>query len=87
MIDEVQTSVLDIGPFIEDLAGVIGFSDHARNPQKYGFNKVEFEPEFYWEHDTMNLPDALKIDQIWKEAFEDHPFTRFEEVLTVNTLE
>lgn len=77
VIDEVQTSVLDIGPFIEDLAGVIDFSDHAKNPQKYGFSKVEFEPEFYWEHDTMNLPDALKIDQIWKEAFKDHPFTRF----------
>ena len=29
VIDEVQTSVLDIGPFIEDLAGVIDFSDHS----------------------------------------------------------
>lgn len=77
IIDEVQTSILDVGPFIEELSGIVDFSDHSRNPEKYGFKKLEFSPRFYWEHEDLNLDDCYVINDKWREAFEDHPFTRF----------
>jgi hypothetical protein len=77
IIDEVQTSILDVGPFIEELSGVVDFSDHSRDPEKYGFKKLEFSPRFYWEHDDLNLDDCYIIQDKWKKAFENHPFTRF----------
>ena len=77
IIDEIQTSVLDIGPFIEELSEVIDFSDHSKNPDKYGFTKLEYTPEFYWEHETLNLRDCVKINEKWRTAFLEHKFTRF----------
>ncbi len=77
IIDEVQTSILDVGPFIEELAGVVDFSDHSRDPAKYGFKKLEFNPRFYWEHEDLNLDECYEIQEKWKKAFVDHPFTRF----------
>jgi radical SAM superfamily enzyme YgiQ (UPF0313 family) len=77
IIDEVQTSILDVGPFIEELAGVVDFSDHSRYPEKFGFTKLEFDPKFYWEHETMNLDECFPIQEKWKKTFENHPFTRF----------
>ena len=77
IIDEIQTSILDIGPFIEELQHIVDFSDHSKNPDKYGFTKLEYSPEFYWEHETLNLHDCVKINEEWKAAFLDHKFTRF----------
>lgn len=77
IIDEVQTSILDVGPFIEELSGIVDFSEHSRDPKKYGFKKLEFSPRFYWEHDDLNLDDCYIIQDKWKKAFENHPFTRF----------
>ena len=56
---------------------VIDFSDHVQNPQKYGFSKVEFIPEFYWEHETLNLKKCLEIKDKWRKSFVDHSYTRF----------
>jgi len=77
IIDEIQTSILDVGPFIEELSGVVDFSDHSRYPEKFGFTKLEFTPKFYWEHDTMNLDECFVIQEKWKKAFKNHSFTRF----------
>jgi len=77
IIDEVQTSILDVGPFIQELEGVVDFSDHSRYPEKYGFKKLQFEPRFYWEHEHLNLDDCFEIQERWKKAFENHSFTRF----------
>ena len=77
IIDEIQTSILDIGPFIEELSEIIDFSDHSKNPDKYGFTKLEYSPEFYWEHETLNLHDCIKINEEWRAAFIEHKFTRF----------
>ena len=77
IIDEIQTSILDIGPFIEELSEIIDFSDHSKNPDKYGFTKLEYSPEFYWEHETLNLHDCVKINEEWRAAFIEHKFTRF----------
>lgn len=77
IIDEVQTSILDIAPFIEELDGIVDFSEQSRNPNKFGFSKLTFSPEFYWEHDTLNLFKAREINEQWRKAFEEHTFTRF----------
>ena len=77
IIDEIQPSILDVGPFIEELSGIIDFSDHSKNPEKYGFTKLEYSPEFYWEHETLNLKDCVVIHEQWKKELENHPYTRF----------
>jgi len=77
VIDEVQTSILDVSPFIEELSGIVDFSAHSKDPNKFGFTKLEFEPEFYWEHEDLNIIDCLRINDEWEKAFYNHPYTRF----------
>lgn len=77
IIDEVQTSILDIAPFIEELDGIVDFSEQSRNPNKFGFTELTFSPEFYWKHDTLDLFKAREINEQWRKAFEEHTFTRF----------
>lgn len=77
VIDEIGTSILDVGPFVEELSGIVDFSDHTRNPEKYGFKRLEWEPEFYWEHETMNLNQAFDSWVRWKAEMADHTYTRF----------
>jgi radical SAM superfamily enzyme YgiQ (UPF0313 family) len=77
IVDEVQTSVLDVAPFIEELSSVVDFADHSKQPEKYGFTKLEYAPKFYWEHESMNLEQAKNINEEWREKFHEHTFTRF----------
>ena len=77
LLDEVQVSSLGVAPFIEELSSVIDFSDHSKMPEKFGFKKLTFDPEFYWEHDTMNYKQCRDIHKKWSNAFYNHPFTRF----------
>ena len=77
VIDEIGISIYDVSPYIEELAGIVDFSEHSKNPQKYGFTKIEFEPEFYWEHEGLNIYDCYRINEQWKEALKDHSYTRY----------
>ncbi|MGE0634284.1 MAG: radical SAM protein [Pseudobdellovibrionaceae bacterium] len=36
---------------------VVHFAEHSKNPQKYGFKKIEYNPH-YWEHETMDFHKA-----------------------------
>ncbi len=70
VLDIVYAPVLSVRPYSERLdKAVVDYADFSRNPTKYGFTKVEFDPHTYWEHDTMNRPRAFElrselIDQI-----------------------
>jgi radical SAM superfamily enzyme YgiQ (UPF0313 family) len=57
-VDMVSVGALGLSPFVQDFDKKnIDYADYSRNPEKYGFIKVEFNPN-YWEHETMNLPTA-----------------------------
>ena len=36
---------------------IFDYAEYSRNPQKFGFKKIEFGPD-YWEHDSMNSKQA-----------------------------
>ena len=66
-----------MAPFVEELSSVIDFADHSKQPEKYGFTKLEYAPKFYWEHESMNLEQARNINEQWRGRFHEHKFTRF----------
>lgn len=58
ILDSVSVSVLRISEFDESIdKTVVDFSDYSRDPNKYGFNKISFNPS-YWEHEYMNSNQA-----------------------------
>lgn len=58
IIDVVTFGALGLVPYVASFdQKVFDFADYSRNPEKYGFKKVSFKPH-YWEHETMNLPQA-----------------------------
>ena len=59
IIDEMAANILTIPSFVEELESIIDFSDMTKNPKKFGFNKLDYFPKFYWEHDTMNLHQCV----------------------------
>lgn len=77
VLDEIGISIYDVSPYIEELAGIVDFSEHSKNPKKYGFTKLEFEPDFYWEHEDLNLYDCFRINEYWREELKDHTYTRY----------
>ena len=36
------------------------YADYSKNPQKYGFKTINFNPSF-WEHETMNSSQAKDL--------------------------
>src|SRR3989338_2014667 len=40
---------------------VVDYSDYSRNPGRYGFKEIRFEPDYYWRHETMDLVQAREL--------------------------
>lgn len=61
-LDFVSLFPLSLRPYSAKLdKAIVDYADFSRNPSKYGFQKIEFEPRTYWEHDKMNLPEAMEL--------------------------
>lgn len=61
-LDFVSLFPLSLRPYNVKLdKAVVDYADYSRNPEKYGFRKVSFDPKAYWEHDQMNLTEAVRI--------------------------
>ena len=63
---------LGLYPYHAGLDGtVLDYDEYSRNPEKYGFRKVSFDP-VYWEHDWMNSNEATaiadKMTRAWQHA-------------------
>ncbi len=62
-IENNKTDVLSVGsliitPYISEFdKKIFDYAEYSRNPQKFGFTKVQFSPQ-YWEHETMNSAEA-----------------------------
>lgn len=72
VMDALAISPLLIASYSERLdMKVIDYADYARNPAKYGFTKISFQPH-YWEHEHMNSHEAHELtNQIfldWRKA-------------------
>jgi radical SAM superfamily enzyme YgiQ (UPF0313 family) len=58
-LDFVSMGVLILSEFDPSLdKNFIDFADYVKNPQRYGFKKISFDP-YYWEHETMNRKIAI----------------------------
>jgi hypothetical protein len=61
-LDFVSLLVLSLRPYHPKLDKVVvDYADYSRNPEKYGFKNVSFGENSYWEHDQMNLHQAVEV--------------------------
>lgn len=59
--DLVTFGPLGLMPFNANLDKVVvDYAEYSRNPEKFGFQKVSFSPN-YWEHEQMNSIEAVEI--------------------------
>lgn len=65
-LDFVHAGPLVISSYNEDFDKVlIDYADYARSPEKFGFQKIAFQPKPYWEHATMNSDVAESLSLSW----------------------
>lgn len=69
-LDFLYYNLLEIIPFNSKLDQVlVDYADYSRNPQKYGFSEIRFQPKLYWKHATMDIDRArqiaLEISNAW----------------------
>lgn len=66
-------SPLSLRPYAEKLdKAVIDYADFSRNPKKYGFKEVRFDPTYYWSHETMDSTRCLEFKWELEERFQQH---------------
>lgn len=59
--DVMSIYPLGLFPYLEELdQTVIDFADYSRQPEKYGFQEVRFQPD-YWKHQEMDLDQAKDL--------------------------
>lgn len=58
------------------------FTGKPDNP--YGIH-LEYYPNYYWKHNTMDLHDAQEMSLEWEKMLVDHPKTAFERHFSYNT--
>lgn len=69
-LDILYFPVLSVRPYSERLdKAVIDYADFARNPKKYGFQEISFDPVSYWKHETMTSERAQEIRLDWIKRF------------------
>ncbi len=58
VLDLITVGTLGLMPYVSRLdQKVFDYAEYSRNPEKFGFKKVQFNP-LYWEHETMNIHQA-----------------------------
>src|SRR3989338_5147174 len=73
VFDFVTFGALGLMPYTENFDKLIfDYADYSRNPEKYGFTKIEFSPKRYWEHHSMNSEQAHRIATQFSGAYRNH---------------
>jgi len=52
-------------------------SSFSTDPQKFGFTKMVWDPEYDWEHQTLNYKQCKRITKKWQAELENHSFSVF----------
>ncbi len=71
-LDFITVGPLKIFPYKNSFDGhAMDFSDYSRNPEKFGFKRISFDPPD-WEHETMDRDTALnfaeQFNRQWRES-------------------
>lgn len=72
-LDKAQYEIL----FVSDDGGRTS-NEFSNNRDKYGIHELKWNPEYYWKHETLDLPQAKQIALKWEDMLADHPTTQFE---------
>jgi len=72
-LDKAQYEIL----FVSDVGGRTS-NEFSNNREKYGIHELRWDPEYYWKHETLDLPKAKEIALIWEELLSNHEYTQFE---------
>lgn len=72
ILDFVSIGPLGLMPYVADLDRLVfDYADYSRQPEKYGFKVVRFNPQ-YWEHEHMNSTRARELAgamlKYWREV-------------------
>lgn len=71
-LDLATFGPLGLMPYVPTLDKVLfDYADYSKNPEKYGFNEVRFQPH-YWSHDLMNSTEANEIASHMNQTFKNH---------------
>lgn len=71
-LDYIYVAPLNLAPYSTDLDKVvIDYAEYSRNPEKYGFKKISFAPDF-WEHDQMNSHRAKELTASFVAQWQAH---------------
>lgn len=65
----ITVGPLKLFPYKNSFDGqAMDFSDYSRDPKKYGFTKISFNPSD-WEHETMNRTQAYEFATVFNERW------------------
>lgn len=72
----IDVLTLKLRPYYSGLDKIMtDFADYTRNPQKYGFQEVGFNPP-WWSHETMNSAQAYALTHEFNERWRASDSTR-----------
>ena len=79
----ITVGPLKLFPYKNSFDGqAMDFSEYSRDPVKYGFKKISFDPTD-WEHETMNRQEAFDFATVFNENWrKSRPYRRG----TINTM-
>jgi len=63
-IDSAKYEVLTLRPHPEDVDNLWDSAEFVVDPKKYGFEEVQFFPELYWKHSTMDIEEAKQLKEV-----------------------
>ena len=72
-LDKAQYEIL----FISDVGGRTS-NEFSNNKEKYGIHELRWDPEYYWKHETLDLPKSKEIALVWEDMLSKHQHTQFE---------
>lgn len=71
-LDLATFGPLGLMPYVPTLDKVLfDYADYSKNPEKYGFNEVRFQPH-YWSHDLMNSNEANELATHMSKTFRSY---------------
>jgi len=72
-LDKAQYEIL----FVSDEGGRTS-NEFSENSSKFGIREVRWNPDYYWRHDTLDLPQCKEIALKWEDMMSEHSITQFE---------
>jgi len=72
-LDKAQYELL----FVSDEGGRTS-NDFSNKRDKFGIHELRWNPDYYWKHETLDLPQCREIALKWEDMLAGHKYTQFE---------